>query len=83
MNRPGPYELWAHFDEAVARVAGALAGSSPAELAAAFTSLSEVCGALAAQVRAAEFADDDGEVAVLDVARRGLSSARAGARAHL
>jgi hypothetical protein len=51
MNRPGPDESWARFDEAVAGVARALAGSSPAELAAAFTRLSEVSGELAAQVR--------------------------------
>src|SRR5450755_4715374 len=51
MNRPGPDELWARFDEAVAELARALAGSSPAGLAAAFANLSEVSGALAAQVR--------------------------------
>jgi hypothetical protein len=51
MNRPGPEESWARFDEAVAGLARALAGSSPAALAAAFTELSEVSGALAAQVQ--------------------------------
>jgi hypothetical protein len=51
MHRPGPDELWARFDQAVAELARALAGSSPAGLAAAFTSLSEVSGELAAQVR--------------------------------
>ena len=51
MNRPGPDELWVRFDEAVADLAGALAGSSPAGLAAAFTRLSEVSGALAAEVQ--------------------------------
>jgi hypothetical protein len=50
MHRPGPEESWSRFDEAVAGVARALGGSSPAELAAAFTSLSAVSGELAAQV---------------------------------
>ena len=49
MNRPGPQELWARFDEAVAGLARALAGSSPAGLEAAFTELAEVAEALAAQ----------------------------------
>jgi hypothetical protein len=51
MNRPGPGELWAQFDEVVADLANALAGSSPAKLAAAFTELSEVSGAVAAEVQ--------------------------------
>ncbi len=51
MNRPGPDDLWAQFDAAVAGLAGALVGSSVAVLAAAFTELSEVCGALAIRVQ--------------------------------
>jgi len=51
MNRPGPDESWVRFDEAVGGLARALAGSSPAALAAAFTELSDVAGALAAQVQ--------------------------------
>ena len=51
MNRPGPDQLWARFDEAVAGLARALAGLSPAALAEAFTELSEVSEALAARVK--------------------------------
>jgi hypothetical protein len=51
MNRPGPDDLWAQFDAAVAGWAGALVGSSVAVLAAAFTELSEVSGALAVRQR--------------------------------
>lgn len=51
MHRPGPDELWVRFDEAVAGLASALAGSSPTGLAAAFTELSEVSGGLAARVQ--------------------------------
>ena len=51
MNRPGPNDLWARFDAAVAGLASALAGSSVAMLAAAFTELSEVSGALVVQVQ--------------------------------
>lgn len=51
MNRPGPDELWAQFDAAVAGLATALAGSSVAVLAAVFTELSEVSAGLAAQVQ--------------------------------
>ena len=47
MNRPGPEELWTRFDQAVADLAQALSGSSPAALAAAFSELSEVSGVLA------------------------------------
>jgi hypothetical protein len=47
MNRPGPEELWARFDQGVAGLAHALSGSSPAALAAAFSELSDVAGVLA------------------------------------
>ena len=50
MNRPGPEEVWAGFDEAVASLADALSGSSPTTLAAAFSELSEVSGMLALEV---------------------------------
>jgi hypothetical protein len=49
MNRPGPEELWARFDQAVAGLAQALSGSSPAALAAAFSELSDVAGVLAVE----------------------------------
>lgn len=51
MSRPGPSELWARFDEAVAGVARALTGSSLAGLATAFAELSGAADELAAQVR--------------------------------
>jgi len=51
MTRPGPVELWTSFDEAVVGVAGALTGSSLADLASAFAELSDVSGELAARVR--------------------------------
>jgi hypothetical protein len=50
MNRPGPEELWARFDQAVAGLAKALSGSSPAALATAFSELSEVSAVLAPEV---------------------------------
>jgi hypothetical protein len=46
MNRPGPEQSWSRFDEAVEDLAAALAGSSPAALAAAFARLAEACGGL-------------------------------------
>ncbi len=49
MNRPGPEELWARFDQAVAGLGGALSGSSPSALAAAFAELSEIAGVLAVE----------------------------------
>jgi hypothetical protein len=51
MTRPGPEELWARFDQAVAGLAVALSGSSPAQLAAAFAELSDVSGLLADDVK--------------------------------
>ncbi|MGH3260999.1 MAG: hypothetical protein ACRDNS_03280 [Trebonia sp.] len=51
MTRPGPEQSWARFDQAVAGLARALAGSSPAELAAAFTELSQSASALADQTQ--------------------------------
>ncbi len=51
MTRPGPPELWERFDSATAGLAGALSGSSPVALAAAFTELSEVSGLLAAELQ--------------------------------
>ncbi len=51
MTRPGPEELWRRFDEAVAGLATALAGSSPVGLAAAFSELSEVSGLLAGDLQ--------------------------------
>lgn len=51
MNRPGPPELWERFDTATAGLATALAGTSPAALAAAFRELSEVAGLLAADLQ--------------------------------
>jgi hypothetical protein len=51
MNRPGPDDLWAQFDAAVAGLASALVGSSVAVLVAAFTELSEVSAGLAVQVQ--------------------------------
>jgi hypothetical protein len=56
MTRPGPEELWRAFDDAVADLAQALAGSSPAQLAAAFSQLSEVSGALADELQRAAVA---------------------------
>lgn len=47
MNRPGPEQSWSTFDHAVEDLAAALAGSSPAALAAAFARLAEACGVLA------------------------------------
>ncbi|MFZ1996538.1 MAG: hypothetical protein WAU75_20670 [Solirubrobacteraceae bacterium] len=41
MNRPGSAALWKRFDEAVEVLAAALAGSSPAALASAFSDLSD------------------------------------------
>jgi hypothetical protein len=51
MNRPGPNDLWARFDFAVAALVSALVGSSVAALAATFTELSEISATLAAQVQ--------------------------------
>jgi hypothetical protein len=51
MNRPGPEELWTRFDQAVAGLAVALSGSSPAGLAAAFSELSNVSGLLAGELQ--------------------------------
>jgi hypothetical protein len=51
MTRPGTPELWDRFDGATAGLAGALSGTSPAALAAAFTELSEVAGLLAAELQ--------------------------------
>jgi hypothetical protein len=51
MTRPGPPELWERFDGATAGLAAALAGTSPAALAAAFRELSEVAGLLATDLR--------------------------------
>src|SRR3984885_5810812 len=49
MNRPGPDEVWARFDQAVASLEGALLGYSPATWAAAFSELSETSGVLAVE----------------------------------
>src|ERR1700733_9998755 len=51
MTRPGPPELWERFDAATTGLAEALAGSSPAALAAAFRELSEIAGLLAADLQ--------------------------------
>ena len=51
MTRPGSEELWQRFDEAVAGLAAALSGSSLADLAAAFSELSEVSGVLASELQ--------------------------------
>src|SRR5579884_835205 len=51
MTRPGPPELWERFDTATAGLAAALAGTSPAALAAAFRELSDISGLLAAEVQ--------------------------------
>jgi hypothetical protein len=51
MTRPGSDELWESFDEAVARLAAALSGSSLADLATAFNELSEVAGLLATELQ--------------------------------
>ena len=51
MTRPGPPELWERLDGATAGLAAALAGTSPAALAAAFRELSEVAALLAADLR--------------------------------
>jgi hypothetical protein len=51
MTRPGPPEMWERFDAATAGLAAALAGISPAALAAAFRELSEVSGALASELQ--------------------------------
>ncbi len=51
MNRPGSEESWNRFDYAVDGLAAALAGSSPANLVAAFAELSGASGALAAEVQ--------------------------------
>jgi hypothetical protein len=51
MTRPGPPELWGRFDSATAALATALAGTSPAALAAAFRELSDVSGLLAAELQ--------------------------------
>jgi hypothetical protein len=51
MTRPGAPELWERFDGATATLADALAGTSPAALAAAFKDLSDVAGLLAAELQ--------------------------------
>jgi hypothetical protein len=51
MTRPGPPELWERFDAATSGLAGALSGSSPAALAAAFRELSDVAGLLATDLQ--------------------------------
>lgn len=51
MTRPGPPEMWERFDMATAGLAAALAGTSPAALAAAFRELSEISGALASELQ--------------------------------
>jgi hypothetical protein len=51
MTRPGAPELWERFDAATAALADALAGTSPAGLAAAFGELSDVAGLLAAELQ--------------------------------
>lgn len=51
MTRPGPSELWERFDNATAALAAALAGTSPAALAAAFRELSDVAGLLAVDLQ--------------------------------
>lgn len=50
MNRPGPEAMWQAFDDSVTALGRALAGSSPAELANAFSRLSETSGALAREL---------------------------------
>jgi hypothetical protein len=51
MTRPGPPELWERFDSATGGLAVALAGTSPATLAAAFNELAEVAGLLASDLQ--------------------------------
>ena len=53
MTRPGPPDLWERFDNATAGLAAALAGTSPAALAAAFRELADVSGLLAAELQRA------------------------------
>lgn len=51
MNRPGAELLWTRFDEAVAALANALAGSSPGALATAFRELSDAAAALSGETQ--------------------------------
>jgi hypothetical protein len=51
MTRPGPEELWRAFDDSVAALADALASSSPAQLAAAFSHLADASGELAGELQ--------------------------------
>ena len=51
MTRPGPPEMWERFDAGTAGLAAALAGTSPAALAAAFRELSEISGLLASELQ--------------------------------
>lgn len=50
VTRPGPEELWARFDEAVAGLAAALSGTSPAGLATSFSELANVSELLADEI---------------------------------
>jgi hypothetical protein len=51
MTRPGPEELWRAFDQSVAVLADALAGSSPTQLATAFSQLADASGELASELQ--------------------------------
>jgi hypothetical protein len=51
MTRPGPEELWRAFDQSVAVLADALAGSSPTRLATAFSQLANASGELASELQ--------------------------------
>lgn len=69
-GRRGPEELWLHFDAAVTNLNKAIAGSSAATVAAAFSNMSQAAADLAEAVRR--------EDAVLEAAQ-----ARARARSHV
>lgn len=51
MTRPGPEELWRAFDQSVAVLADALAGSSPTQLATAFSQLADSSAVLASELQ--------------------------------
>jgi hypothetical protein len=51
MTRPGPEELWRAFDDSVSALADALAGSSPAQLATAFSQLADASAELATELQ--------------------------------
>jgi len=51
MTLPGPEELWRTFDNSVSALADALAGSSPARLATAFSQLADASAELASELQ--------------------------------